>query len=65
MAISILGLFFYGVFFFRVPRHLRTFEHKYIFVLSVSLVIFNDPFYLLTIYKAGQAMAFFSTFFVV
>ena len=33
--------------------------------LSVSLVIFNDPFYILALYKAGPAMAFFSTFFVV
>lgn len=64
-ALSSLGLIFYGLFFIRIPKNLRTFEHKYILLLSVSLVIFNDPFYLLTIYKAGPTMAFFSTFFVV
>ena len=64
-AISVMGLIFYAMFFLQIPKNLRTFEHKYIFVLSVSLVIFNDPFYLLTIYKAGPAMAFFSTLFVV
>ena len=64
-AISILGLIFYSLFFCNIPKNLRTFEHKYIMVLSVSLVVFNDPFYLITIYKAGPAMAFFSSFFVV
>ncbi len=64
-AFSCVFGFFYLFFFFRSPREYKTFEHKFIAILSIALIFFNDPFYAATIYKANGFLAFFSTFWVV
>ncbi len=65
LTLSIISGIFYLLFFFRTPAALRTFEHKYIAVFTVALVLFNDPFYFLTIYEANEFLACLSTFWVV
>ena len=65
LAFSIVAGIIYLIFFLKVPKELRTFEHKYIMLLSVLLVFFNDPFYYLTTYQASKFFAIFSVFTVV
>jgi len=65
LILSVLGGVFYLVFFFKVPKELRTFENKYIAVLSVLLVFFNEPLYYFTVYSANTFFAIFSVFSVV
>lgn len=43
-ALSVLMFGFYLVNFVKVAKDFRTFEHNFVFVLSFSLVFFNDPF---------------------
>ena len=52
------------MFFARVPPELRTFEHRYILLLSGLLVAFNDPLYGLTLLLANYMLTALSTVFV-
>ena len=64
-GISVVLGIIYLVFYFKIPKTLRTFEHKAIAILTVLLVFFNDPFYYLTIYKANGFLAVYSTLAVI
>lgn len=44
LAVSLLAGISYVVFFLKTNRIARTFEHKMILILSISLIFFNDPF---------------------
>lgn len=44
LIISTISGFIYLSFLKNVPNDISTFEHKYIAVLSLSLVLFNNPF---------------------
>lgn len=35
----------YLIFLKNIPSNLRTFEHKYLGLISVFLILFNNPFY--------------------
>ncbi len=63
-GISIVSLIVYLVFYIKSSEGMRTFEHKYIMALSISLQFFNDPLYALTILKANAFWAVLSTLFV-
>jgi hypothetical protein len=64
VSLSIVSLLIYAVCFFRSPAHIRTFEHRFILLLSATLVLFNDPLYAVTILKSNQLSAILSTVFV-
>lgn len=63
-GISVVVLAAYAAFYCRTPAHQLTFEHRFIMLLAVSLVIFNDPIFAVTIFKPSIAAASFSTIFV-
>ena len=44
---SLFYLIWFTVFVFDLPGHSRTFEHKFLVVLSISLFLFNNPFHFL------------------
>lgn len=50
---SLVTLFSYASFYIKMPKEAITFEHKAIFGLSILLVLFNDPFYGLTLLMPG------------
>lgn len=50
-GIAIVGLILYIVRFVKVPSERRTIEQKMVAVASVLLVMFNDPFYPITVLK--------------
>jgi len=64
LALSIIACAIYAFYYVRSPVELRTFEHRYIFLLSIALIFFNDPFYALTILKSNPFWAVLSTLFV-
>ena len=48
LVLSILNLILY-IFFYRETNKIsRTFEHKFILIMSFSLIFFNDPIFILT-----------------
>ena len=61
LAISIIGLISYGIFFAGLQKKNRTFEHKYIFFLSISLIFFNDPLYAVNVFYGSIPLYIFST----
>ncbi len=61
LGISIITGVCYLIFYRRLPKNQRTSEHNNIFVLSIALVFFNDPFYALTILKGTIFWAAIST----
>ena len=63
-AISIISFAVYIFYYARSPFELRTFEHRFILILSIALILFNDPFYALTILKSNSFWAVISTLFV-
>ena len=58
LILSIIFGIIYLIFFFKMPNPIKTFEHKYIALLSISLILFNDPFYAITIYNANGFLIF-------
>lgn len=64
LGLSIIGLLFYTINIFRVPWKVLTFEHRFIILLSVALVFFNDPIYAITILYSNISCAIVSTLFV-
>lgn len=61
LAISLIALISYGFFYKNLQLKNRTFEHKYIYLLSFTLVLFNDPLYALTALYGSIPLAIFST----
>jgi hypothetical protein len=64
LIMSFLSAGFYVFYFIKLPKPLRSFEHKFILFLSFSLFFFNDPFYAATILEANTFLTLLSTFFV-
>jgi hypothetical protein len=64
-AISVVSSIFYLIFYFKLHQDLKTFEHKFIMVLSFVLPIFNNPFYALDIFTPRPFFAVASTFYTV
>lgn len=64
LAISILFCLAYVVFYCKTPKTQITFEHRFILLLSLSVVIFNDPVFAVTIFSPTIAAATFSVIFV-
>jgi hypothetical protein len=64
LGISVLALLSYLWFYCRTPASQLTFEHKFILLLSLSLVFFNDPIFAVTVFKPSIGAAVFSTIFV-
>lgn len=54
-GIAIVGLVLYIMRFVRVPSERRTIEQKMVAVASVLLIMFNDPFYPITVLKPNGA----------
>lgn len=48
LVLSLLNLISYIFFYRETNRISRTFEHKFILIMSFSLVFFNDPIFILT-----------------
>ena len=61
---SLIVAVLYLTFYRRIPFQLRTFEHKYIAALVFSLILFNDPFFGISIYSGNAVWAILSTIFV-
>lgn len=61
LLISLISLASYAYFYKSLQEFNRTFEHKYIYLLSVALVLFNDPLYALTTFYGSITCAVFST----
>ncbi len=49
ILLSLISGVFYISFYFKTKPNFRSFEHKYIFFLSVFLIISNDPLYIFNI----------------
>lgn len=64
LGVSVLALLVYMVFYCRIPLSQYTFEHKAILLLSLSLVLFNDPIFAVTIFRPTIGAASVSTIFV-
>lgn len=65
LLISLISGIVYAVFFFKSRKQIRTFEHKYLLILSFLLFFFNDPLYCITINFSQKWMAVASTLSVV
>lgn len=61
LLLSLISCVAYTVFYVRTKRILRTFEHTMILVLSVSVVLFNDPLNLPVLTNPSVPMSVFST----
>ena len=55
----------YFMFFAKIPKNLLTFEHYYIGLLSVALVLFNDPLYAISLLKSSLYLTILSNIFIV
>ena len=64
-VLSIIGVVVYGARFKKVPKSEKILEQKMIMVLSVLLVMFNDPLYPVTVLYPNKASSYFSVFFVI
>ena len=65
LGFSIFFGFGYFVFFSKVPKNLLTFEHYYIGLLSIALVLFNDPLYAISLLRNEIYLTIISNFFIV
>lgn len=61
LGLSFFGLCFYAYMYYKMDSSTRTFEHKYILLLSISLFFFNDPWYAATLLHTRMLNALFST----
>lgn len=61
LCVSLIGLISFGCFYRGIQDENKTFEHKFILILSVALVLFNDPLYALTTYYGSIGLSIFST----
>ena len=61
LLISLISLVSYAYFYKSLQETNRTFEHKYIYLLSIALVLFNDPLYAFTTFYGSITFAVFST----
>lgn len=50
VLVSFVSLVTYAIFYVNLLERNRTFEHKYILFLAVTLVLFNDPFYVISLF---------------
>jgi hypothetical protein len=64
LIMSVIGLFYYLSFYSKTPKGLLTFEHDFILILSIALVLFNDPFNGITLVFPNVFFTFISTLFV-
>lgn len=64
-VISVVGLVLYGARYRTIPASERILEQKMVLVLSVLLVMFNDPLYPVTVLYPNKASSYFSVFFVI
>lgn len=62
---SVLGLVLYAARYRRVPKEELILEQKMILILSILLIMFNDPLYPVTILFPNRASSYFSVFFIV
>ena len=65
LAISTVFLIFYYLFYRSIKPEYKTFEHKFIFILSIAVLFFNDPLYAATILKSNTCLSVLSSLFVV
>lgn len=61
LGVSFIGLVVYAYMYWKMDPSTRTFEHKYILVLSISLFFFNDPWYAATLLHTRMFNALCST----
>lgn len=64
-GLSIVALIFYILRYIKIPAEKKLIEQKFIFAMSILQIMFNDPFYPITILKPNGGSAFFSILFVV
>lgn len=65
LIISLAFSILYFLFYKKIKPEYKTFEHKYILVLSIALLFFNDPIYAATVLQASTFLAILSALFVV
>ena len=63
--LSLLTCIVYLFRYSKIPEKERVVEQKIIAALSVLLILFNDPFYPITILKPNPVSSYFSVFFVI
>lgn len=63
-GLSIIACFLYYRRYLQIPQDKRIIEQKFIAAASVILILFNDPFYPITVLKPNGVSAFFSVLFV-
>lgn len=51
VLISLISGIIYLIFYFKTPKEIRTFEHSFIALLSISIILFNNPLHALQIYS--------------
>lgn len=64
-CISIISSILYLIFYFKLSNDLKTFEHRFISILSFLIPFFNNPFYAINIFSPSVFMAILSTYFTV
>lgn len=64
-AISLAFSVWFFVFYKTIKPEYKTFEHKYILILSIAVLFFNDPLYGATVMKSSTFLAILSALFVV
>ena len=64
LIISLLGTIFYIIRYWKIGINLRSFEHRFILMLSIAVLFFNDPLYELTLYTGNSFLAVLSTIFI-
>ena len=65
LAVSALALVLYGLAYSKISREDATFEHRSILMLSILLVLFNDPLYIITVLVPSFPLALISSLFIV
>lgn len=65
LIISLVFSSAYLLFFRQIKPEFKTFEHKFILVLSIALIFFNDPIYAATMLTASTWLTILSALFVV
>ena len=58
---SIASFYFYYKFYKSLNVFIRTFEHKAIFVISIGLILFNDPLSIVSLYTHSIALNIFTS----
>ncbi len=64
-VLSMIGCFMYFFRFRKIPETEKVCEQKMVAALSVLLILFNDPFYPITILAPNPVSSYFSVFFVI